>query len=397
MEGQLEFKGILYVPRRAPFDLFETTGKKRNNIKLYVKQVFVTDEVDELIPEWLRFIKGIIDSEDLPLNISRESLQQNRMVRLIRKSVIKKSLELIETVSQNEENFKLFYQHFSKSIKLGIHEDTNYRKQLSSLLRYKSTKTEDGSITGLSDYVTRMKDNQKDIYFITGDENIIASPFLEQFKKRDLEVLFLTEPMDEYCIQQLQEYSVEDKKYPLVCITKGTVKFDDEEKIDNELNEKYKPLCDMIKSHLDGRVENVILSNKLVDSPCLLSTAQHGWSSHMEKIMKMQALRDNSMNSYMVSKKTLELNSDNKIIKHLLTLHDKPENFRMIKDLAEMLYQTSLIVSGFDVESPSMFARRIHAIIESGLSLDEEEPTPTPTPTPENVPLPGEGEMESVD
>ena len=366
IEGQIVFRSVLYTPRRAPFDLFETTGKKRNNIKLYVKQVFVTDDVDDLVPEWLRFVKGVIDSEDLPLNISRECLQQNRIIRIIRKSIIKKSIEMIENIAQNSEQFKIFYQHFSKSIKLGIHEDATYRKSLASLLRYRTTKTNADDMVGLSEYVGRMKENQKGIYFITGDNGVGSSPFLEQFRKRDLEVLLLTEPMDEYCAQQLQEY--EDKK--LICITKGKIEFDDGDD-ENELAEKYKPLCEIMKSSLEGRVEEVVLSNKLVDSPCILSTTAHGWSSHMEKIMRLQALRDNTMNSYMISKKTLELNANNKIIKHLLVLSEKLENIKIIKDLTELLYQTSLMVSGFDVDSPVAFSRRIHAIIESGLSLNE--------------------------
>ena len=391
VEGQLEFKGILYIPRRAPFDLFETTGKRRNNIKLYVKQVFVTDDADELVPEWLRMVKGVVDSEDLPLNISREVLQQNKIVRVIRKNIIKKSLEMIDTIAEDKESFKIFYQHFSKSIKLGIHEDSTYRKQLAGLLRYRSTKTEQDSVTSLSEYISRMKENQKEIYFITGDSNVVFSPFLEQFKKRDLEVLFLTEPMDEYCVQQLQEY--EDKK--LVCITKGKIKFDEEEKEDKELEEKYKPLCEMMKCHLEERVEQVILSNKLTDSPCILSTSEYGWSSHMEKIMKMQALRDNNMNSYMVGKRTFEINTEHKIIKHLLTLTKTPETLRILKDLTELLYQTALMVSGFDVESPAHYAHRIHAIIESGLSI--EEPEPEPESKVEEVEKEEEDTMEQVD
>lgn len=367
-EGQLEFKAVLFTPRRAPMGLFET-GHKKNNIKLYVKKVFITDEVDDIIPDWLRFVYGVVDSEDLPLNISREILQQNKIIRVIKKNIIKKSLEMFESIAEEEENFKVFYHHFGKCIKLGVHEDPVYRERLSKLLRYPTSKSE-GKLISLSDYVSNMKESQKGIYYITG-ENLDHSPFLEQFKKRDYEVLFMTEPMDEYCIHQIDKF--DDKQ--LICITKGDIDFGDEK--DDKKIEGFSQLCAIAKSCLGERIERAIVSNRLVDFPCILSTSQHGWSSHMEKIMKLQAMRDNSMNDYMKGKKTLEFNPDHKIIKALKEKLQKPEEERVVKDLVEMLYQTALIASGFEVESPTIFAKRIHSIIELGLNL-EDEPEPEP-------------------
>jgi len=376
VEGQLEFSGLLFCPKRAPFDMFDN-NKQKNHIKLYVRRVFIMDNCEDLMPNYLSFIKGVVDSEDLPLNISRETLQQSKILRVINKNLVKKTLEMFNELAENEENYQKFYEIFSKPIKLGIHEDTKNKNKLAELLRFHSS-TSGSEWTSLKEYVERMAETQEQVFYITAETKALAesSPFLEALKKRNLEVLYMTDPIDEHAVQQLKEY--DGKK--LVNVTKEGLDLgldEEEKKTFEEQKVQFEGLCKKMKEVLGDKVEDVLVTNSLVDSPASLVTTEYGWSANMQRIMKAQVLRDASMSSFMVGKKKMEVNPEHVIISSLQEKFSADASDRTIKDLIWLLYETAAITSGFSLDDPVTFATRIHKLIKLGLSIgaddDEDE------------------------
>lgn len=374
MEGQIEFRSLIFVPQRAPLDMFEPNKKKRN-LKLYVKKVFIMDDCEELCPEWLSFVRGVVDSDDLPLNVSREMLQQNKILSKIKKTIVKKSLELFNEISQNEEDFKKFYEAFGKNLKLGVHEDSENRQKILNLLRYT---TSQGNMVSLNDYCSRAKNNK--IYYLSGDnlDALKTSPFIEKCNKKGYEVLYMNDPIDEYVMQQVRDFTntVDDKEvtFKFVNLSKEGLELDETEEEKQQKEQKvkdYEKLCKAMKDALGDKVEKVVVSNRLCDTPCVLVTGEFGWSAYMQKIMKSQALRDNAMSSYMISKKTMEINPDHKIIRKLYGMCENPD--KSFKDIIALMYDSSLLISGFELDKPKDFHDRINNMIALGLSIDDNE------------------------
>ena len=346
-------------------------------IKLYVRRVFISDEFDDsLLPRYLTFVRGVVDSNDLPLNVSREILQESRVVRVMRKRLIRKTLDMLKEISKRDnDDYATFWEAFGRNLKLGVIEDTANRDALAPLLRFETSSTEKGKHVGLDAYVENMKEGQSSIYYVAADTREAAenSPFLEQLTKKGFEVLFLIDPIDEVAMTNLAQY----KEKTLVDISKEDLDLGEEDeeeaKKTKELEEEYKALTDWMQGELAGKVEKVAVSKRLTDTPCVLVTSKFGWSANMERIMKAQALRDSSSGAYMSSKKTMEINPLNPIVKSLRDKAEADQSDKTVKDLIWLLYDTSLLTSGFSLDEPSTFASRIHRLIKLGLSIDDDD------------------------
>uniref|UniRef100_A0A7S4AZ72 Histidine kinase/HSP90-like ATPase domain-containing protein n=1 Tax=Chrysotila carterae TaxID=13221 RepID=A0A7S4AZ72_CHRCT len=373
VEGQIGMRALLFIPKRAPFDAFERETRS-NQLRLYVRRVYVAERVEQLCPEWLSFIRGVVDSDDLPLNVSREMLQQsNKLLKIMRRNIVKKVIEMLTELADSDDGrYQVFYTQFSKNLKLGVYEEETHRVKLAGLLRFSSSMS-GGNQTSLSEYVSRMGANQSKIYYIAGESeaSVRASPFVEALTSRGLEVLFMVDPIDEYVMQSLREF---DGK-AFACITTANLQLDPVDggsaTVSKEEQSRLQALCNMTKQVLGNLVQNVVLSSRLANSPCVLVTDEWGWTANMERIMRAQALRDPTMTALMAPRKTLELNPAHMLVRSLAQRVGAAPGAAASSDVEEamrLLYETALLDSGFSIDAPSEFTARIHRLLSRSMS-----------------------------
>uniref|UniRef100_A0A674DAP7 Endoplasmin n=1 Tax=Salmo trutta TaxID=8032 RepID=A0A674DAP7_SALTR len=375
-EGEVTFKSILFVPAAAPRGMFDEYGTKKNDfIKLFVRRVFITDDFNDMMPKYLNFVRGVVDSDDLPLNVSRETLQQHKLLKVIRKKLVRKTLDMIKKIAEEQYNEK-FWKEFGTNIKLGVIEDHSNRTRLAKLLRFQ-TSNSDTVLASLEQYVERMKDKQDKIYFMAGTSRKEAesSPFVESLLKKGYEVIYLTEPVDEYCVQALPEF--DGKRFQNVA--KEGIKFDESDKAKETreaLEKEYEPLTTWMKdSALKDKIEKAILSQRLTKSPCALVASQYGWSGNMERIMKAQAYqtgKDISTKTLPHSyfKKTLEINPKHPLIKEMLKRVSTDGEDQTASDLAMVLFETATLRSGYQLQDTKAYGDRIERMLRLSMNVD---------------------------
>ncbi|GLT34558.1 hypothetical protein SLA2020_090670 [Shorea laevis] len=367
-EGEVEFRSVIYIPGMGPLNNEEVMNPKTKNIRLYVKRVFISDDFDgELFPRYLSFVKGVVDSDDLPLNVSREILQESRIVRIMRKRLVRKTFDMIQDLaeSENKEDYKKFWENFGRFLKLGCIEDTGNHKRITPLLRFYTSKSEE-ELTSLDEYVENMGENQKAIYYLATDslKSAKTAPFLEKLIQKDIEVLYLIEPIDEVAIQNLQTYK--EKKF--VDISKEDLELGDEDEVkERETKQEYNLLCDWIKQQLGDKVAKVQISKRLSSSPCVLVSGKFGWSANMERLMKAQALGDTSSLEFMRGRRILEINPDHPIVKDLNAACKNAPDSTDAKRAVDLLYDTALISSGFTPDSPAELGNKIYEMMAMAL------------------------------
>merc|ERR1719456_1003979 len=430
-EGEIEFKSILYLPKKAPFDMMDNYWTKKSEVKLFVRRVLVADKFDELLPRYLNFVRGVVDSDDLPLNVSREQLQQNKIMKVISKKLVRKLMKKLakeedgdddedEDEEKDEEKsdeekkeekkdkkdeestWLKFWKEFNKNLKMGCYEDDSNRSKLSKLLLFISTKSE-GKEINLDKYLDRMQESQESIYYMSGESLDVMqkAPALQIFKKKDIEVLMLSDHLDEPCIQKLADY--EGKKF--VSIQKADVKLDEteeEKKKFSKLKDMYKPLTDWWKEKLTDltekgamkdagvKVEKVELSKRLTDSPVVVVTSQFGYSAQQEKVMKAQAFQNKDQLSMMSGRKTLEVNPNHPVVVDLLSKIKADKEDAAALDTAQVLFQTALIESGYEIADPSALVNRVYRLMSKELGVDPDAPI-------KEVEVPEEEEAEEDD
>merc|ERR1719203_1679542 len=397
-EGEIEFKSILFLPKKAPFDMMDNYWTKKSEVKLFVRRVLVAEKFEELLPRYLNFVRGVVDSDDLPLNVSREQLQQNKIMKVISKKLVRKVLELVKKLAKEEESgdddenededgtWSKFWKEFNKNLKMGCYEDDSNRSKLSKLLRFVTTKSE-GKQISLDKYLDRMQETQESIYYMSGDSMDIMrkAPSLQIFKKKDLEVLMLDDHLDEPCLQKLADY--EGKKF--VSIQKADVKLDEteeEKKRFSKIKDMYKPLTDWWKEKLTEltekgamkdsgvKIEKVEISKRLTDSPVVVVTSQFGYSAQQEKVMKAQAFQNKEQISMMAGRKTLEVNPNHPVVVDLLSKVKADKEDKAAKDTAAVLFQTALIESGSEIAAPSALVSRVYRLMSKELGVDPDAP-----------------------
>ncbi|KAL6573588.1 hypothetical protein OROHE_002047 [Orobanche hederae] len=367
-EGEVDFRSVLYIPGMAPLNNEEVVSQKTKNIRLYVKRVFISDDFDgELFPRYLSFVKGVVDSDDLPLNVSREILQESRIVRIMKKRLVRKTFDMIQDLSEseNKEDYKKFWESFGKFMKLGCIEDTGNHKRLTPLLRFFSSKSNDELIS-LDNYVENMDKNQKAIYYLATDslKSAKSAPFVEKLVQKGIEVLYLIDPIDEVAIQNLQTYK--EKKF--ADISKEDLELGDEDEVkERETKQEYTLLCDWIKQQLGDKVAKVQISKRLSSSPCVLVSGKFGWSANMERLMRAQTLGDTSSLEFMKGRRILEINPDHPIVKDLNAACKNAPESTDAKRAVELLYDTALISSGFTPDSPSELGNKIYEMMAMAL------------------------------
>merc|ERR1712134_116973 len=399
---------ILFVPKKAPFDMMDNYWTKRSEVKLYVRRVLVAEKFEELLPRYLNFVRGVVDSDDLPLNVSREQLQQNKIMKVISKKLVRKVLELMKRLAKEDDTGETddedddekeekeekeddeekeekkdkeeetmwykFYKEFAKNLKMGCYDDDSNRSKISKLLRFFTTKSDDKEIS-LDKYLDRMQETQESIYYMSGDaiDTMLKAPSLQIFKKKDIEVLMLADHLDEPCLQKLADY--EGKKF--VSIQKADVKLDEteeEKKRFSKLKDMYKPLTDWWKDSLTEFTEKVAISKRLTDSPVVVVTSQFGYSAQQERVMKAQAFQNKDQISMMSGRKTLEVNPNHPVVVDLLNkIKDDKENPAAI-DTAQVLFQTALIESGYEIADPSALVNRVYRLMSKELGVDPDAP-----------------------